>query len=253
MVVAVPARAASLLLYHGARLPQHLQLPNYWGGYVPCVDYGIGADLRHYLRRDRPLDRLCDGHGVSRSSPRHERLGEQCATVRCGTGRCSCWPVRWPHSRLDKRRDHCPAACTFFHCHAGYVRYSSWCGLYSLRWTTRQHTDEWRRPDRQWVSALPPARWTCELLPPALKPAGSTSQPDYSTASLPLDFSGYRGPYLCLAALADTLWKTYVRCGWERRSFAARRNTRGSSYDTDLCAFGVHGSSGGCGLHVSLQ
>ena len=73
--MAVPARAAHLLLYHRARLPEHLQLPNYWGGYVPGVDYGIGADLRYYLRRDRPLDRLCDGHGVSCRGPGHEPHG----------------------------------------------------------------------------------------------------------------------------------------------------------------------------------
>src|SRR6266480_2314792 len=168
MVVAVPARAAYLLLYHGARLPEHLQLPNYWGGYVTCVDYGIGADLRHYLRRDRPLDRLCDGHGISRSSPGHERLGEQCATARCGAGGRSCRSGHWSHSRPDKRRGHCPTACAVFHCHVGYVRHSTRCGLYSLRWTTCQHTDEWHRSNRQCVPAVLTARWTCELLPPAL-------------------------------------------------------------------------------------
>jgi len=46
--------------------------------------------------------------------------------------------------------------------------HSTRCGLYSLRWTTRQYTDEWHRPDRQCVPAVPAARWTCELLPPAL-------------------------------------------------------------------------------------
>src|SRR6266849_4085558 len=230
MVVVVPVRADYLLLYHRARLPERLQLPNYWGRHGPGVDYGIGSDLRHYLRRDRPLDRLCDGHGVSCRGPGHG-----------------------PHSRPGERPDHCPTACAVFHCHAGYVRYCPWCGLYSLWWTTCQHTDEWHRSDRQCVPALPPARWTCELLPPALKLTGSTSQSDCSTASLSLDSPGRGGPYLCLAALADALWKTYVRRWWERRGFAARGYSCGSSYHSDLCAFGVHGIPGRCALYFALQ
>src|SRR5438270_1069042 len=245
LFVAFPARAYYLLLYLRARLPERLQLPDDWGGYGAGADYGIGSDLRHYLRRDRSLDRFRDGHGVSRCGPGYEQPGWPSAPARCGAGRRCCWPGHWPHSRPDKRRDHCPAACAVFHCHAGYVRYSSWCGLYSLRWTTCQHKHKRRRPDRQWVSALPPARWTFQLLPPALRPAGSTSKSDYSTDSLPLDFPGRRGLDLCLAALTNTLWKTYVGSWWERRRFAARGHTCGASYHSDLCAFGVHGSSSG--------
>src|SRR5205085_11517514 len=115
----------------------------------------------------------------------------------------------WHHSRPDKRRDHCPAACAVFHCHAGYVRYSSWCGLYSLRWTTCQHKHKRRRPDRQRVSALPPARWTFQLLPPALRPAGSTSQSDYSTAYLSTDFPCLRDLDLYLLVLISLLLNTY--------------------------------------------
>src|SRR5439155_3703265 len=185
--------------------------------------------------------------------PGHEPHGGQRATVRCGAGRPSCWPGRWPHSRPGERPDHCPTACAALHCHAGYVRYGSWCRLYSLRWTTCQHTDEWHRPDRQWVPDVLPARWTFELLPPALKSTGSTSQSDCSTASLSLDFPGRCGPYLCLAALADALWQTYVRCWWERRGFAPRGYPRGSSYHSDLYAFGAPGIPGGCALHNALQ
>src|SRR6266487_3351213 len=212
MVVAVPARAAYLLLDHRARLPEHLQLPDYRGRHVAGVDYGIGSDLRHSLRRHRPLGRLCDGHGVSCRGPGYESDREQRATVRGGPGWPGCRTGRWPHSRSGERPGHCPTACAALHRHTGYVRHSSWRGLYSLRRTACQYTDEWHRSDRQWVPALPPARRTFKLLPPALKFRGRTSQSDCATAALSLASPGRCSPSLCLAALADALWKTYVRC-----------------------------------------